>query len=107
MMFSFRQKEKKGFIKFYVRHGAFNGNDQLLPDNIGNKVFLSRIDMTSLPENTDLFQERKNDLYNCAFNTFCSNIISQYAFKLIHIQACHFLDKLIGDTLLYSFCLTQ
>ena len=61
-MFTFWQEEQKSFINFLFPRCSINSYEDLATNNIGNQMFLCRVNMPGLPEYADFFQERKNEL---------------------------------------------
>ena len=66
MKFTFRQEQKKllGII-FYHHALAINSDYKLLTNEIADKVLLSWINRSRLPEYSNLFKERINNVEDC------------------------------------------
>ncbi len=58
MIFTFRKKQQKGFcICPCLPRLPIDGNDEFLPYEVGDEMFLCGIDRTYLPQNPDFLEE--------------------------------------------------
>src|SRR5688572_7675565 len=100
MMLFFRQEKEKRSFDLHNWSCLVNTNDQFLTNNICCKMFLSRINMTSLPEYTDPFKEREDNADDNFFNPDCCYLLVQNFFKSCSVKIHHHLYQFIHNPFL-------
>src|SRR5690349_944389 len=103
MVFAFRQKEYHRLTQQQMRYHALNAYDELLPDDIGNKMFLGRIDVIGKPEYPYFIKERKDEVADGPVDTTCFDEIIQDGFKTIDIEVHHTLQHIVYQSFLLRF----
>src|SRR5690606_34716754 len=92
MVLALRQKEHNFPVAGEVGDHTFDAYNQFLADDIGNQVFLGRMNIIGEPENADLVQKRKNQVTDGLVNTFCRNKLIEQSFKLLNVEVYHVLQ---------------
>ncbi len=105
MMFSFRQEQQNGFIDLHMAYCTLNTNDQLLANDIGDKVLLCWVYVIRDPQNTNALKEGENDLSNGTLYTLGHDIGIQRRLKLLQAQIHHVVNQVVNDTFLLSLSL--
>ena len=96
----FRQEEQNISIDTNAGVHGIDGDDEFLADQVGDQMFLCRIDVSGEPEDSDFFEEGEDDLQYGPLHSFGSDEAGQGFFDAFQIQIDHGLDQVVDDAFL-------
>jgi hypothetical protein len=103
MVLPLRQEEQDGLIGAFKRTGILDADDQFLPDDMRDKMFLPRIDMIGGPEDADAIEKGKNDAGNGFVDAVGKDVAIQELFETPDVKIDHMRDQVIDHTFLLRF----